>query len=91
MAPNILIPQPPMLVVHGGAGTGKSTLIRVMSQWINRTLQMPGEEFNCPYVIRAAPTGMAASNIDGITLHSAVKLNFGNSYIPLADKNRDLL
>ena len=91
VAPNILIPQPPFLVVHGGAGTGKSTLIRVMSQWIHRTLQMPGEEFNCPYVIRAAPTGMAASNIDGVTLHSAVKLNFGNNYIPLSDKNRDLL
>ena len=85
------IPQPPLLAVHGGAGTGKSTLIRVMSQWIERTLQMPGEEFNCPYVMRAAPTGMAASNIGGVTLHSAFNLNFGHNYIPLSDKKRDIL
>ena len=80
----------PQMVVHGGAGTGKSTLIRVISKWVQIILQTPGDDINCQYLIRAAPTGMAAANIDGSTLHSAFKLNFGNSYISLSDKNRDL-
>ena len=84
-------PKAPLLVVHGGAGTGKSTLINVLSQWIHKILQLPGEDYDCPYVIRAAPTGMAASNIEGSTLHSAIKLNFGTNYTPLGDKNREIL
>ena len=88
--PSLIQVIPPRMVVHGGAGTGKSTLIRVISQWVQIILQAPGDDINCPYLIRAAPTGMAAANIEGLTLHSAFKLNFGNSYISLSDKNRDL-
>jgi hypothetical protein len=90
-SPSVSCPKDPLLVVHGGAGTGKSTLINVLSQWIHKILQLPGEDYECPYVIRAAPTGMAASNIEGVTLHSAIKLNFGTNYTPLGDKNREVL
>jgi hypothetical protein len=84
-------PKPPLLVVHGGAGTGKSTLISVISQWAHKILRMPGDDSDCPYVIRTAPTGMAAANIEGATIHHALKLSFGNQYIALSDKNRSLL
>ena len=77
--------------MHGGAGTGKSTLISVISKWAHKLLQMPGDDSDCPYVFRTGPTGMAAANIEGATIHSALKLNFGNKYIPLSDKNRELL
>jgi hypothetical protein len=33
---------------------------------------------------------MAASNIEGQTLHTAFKFKFGNDYKSLSDKNRDL-
>ena len=52
---------------------------------------MPEDDPECPYVIRTAPTGMAAANIEGATLHHALKLGFGNQYIALSDKNRALL
>ena len=84
-------PKPPLLVVHGGAGTGKSTLISVISQWAHKILRKPGDDSDCPYVIRTAPTGMAAANIEGATIHHALKLSFGNQYIALSDKNRSLL
>ena len=31
--PNVSYPKPPLLMVHGGAGTGKSTLINVITLW----------------------------------------------------------
>jgi hypothetical protein len=34
-------PKPPLLIVHGGAGTGKSTLISVISKWVHKLLQLP--------------------------------------------------
>ena len=42
-----------------------------------------------PYVVVAAPTGTAASNIRGQTLHSAFGFNFGNKHYSLSDKKRD--
>jgi ATP-dependent DNA helicase PIF1 len=83
-------PKHPFLIVHGGAGTGKSTLIKIVSQWTKKLLEKPGGDLDSPYVI-AAPTGMAAANIGGSTLHTAFKLNFGFSYKYLSDRNRDSL
>lgn len=48
----------PLLIVTGGAGTGKSTFIR----WLARSFE--------GHVLIAAPTGIAALNVDGKTLHS---------------------
>ena len=31
-------PQAPFLMIHGGAGSGKSTLIHVMSQYVHKIL-----------------------------------------------------
>ena len=48
----------PLIIVTGGAGTGKSTFIR----WLARSFE--------GHVLIAAPTGIAALNVDGKTLHS---------------------
>ena len=48
----------PLLIVTGGAGTGKSTFIR----WLARCFD--------GHVLIGAPTGIAALNVDGKTLHS---------------------
>ena len=83
--------EPPLLIVHGGAGTGKSMLIKLISLWVQKLLTISGDDTCSPYMILAAPTGMAASNIEGQTLHTAFKFTFGNDYKSLSDKNRDVL
>ena len=83
------IPEPPNLMVHGGAGSGKTFVIKILAQWIQHILQKPGDTFNCPYVIKSAFTGTAASLIEGMTLHSAFGFDFGNKHYSLSDKTRD--
>ena len=69
--------QPPLLIVHGGGGTGKSKLINLVSLWVQKILNVSGDDTNSPYIILCAPTGMAAQNIEGQTLHSTFKFRFG--------------
>ena len=58
-------------MVHGGAGAGKTYVIESLAEWMQYILQKPGDDLNCPYVIKTAFTGAAASLIDGMTLNSA--------------------
>ena len=82
-------PKSVKVIVHGGAGSGKSTVINVLKQWCHLILQQPGDDPDCPYVIVAAPTGTAAANIRGQTMHSAFNFSWGNEYFSLSDKVRD--
>lgn len=82
--------KPPLIIVSGGAGTGKSHTINVIEQSVERILRTAGDELNCPYILKVAPTGVAAANISGSTLHSAFSFSFGSSYESLSDKQRDL-
>ena len=82
-------PTAPLVIVHGGAGTGKSTVIDVLSQSMEKIFRSPGDNPNHPYLIRAAFTGNAASIIKGQTLHTTFNLPFGNEILSLNDKIRD--
>ena len=81
--------KPPKLIIHGGAGTGKSHLIKIISQWVQHLLTGAGDDCDTPYIIRTAPTGMAAANIEGSTIHTAFNL-FGINLMQLSDQKRDL-
>ena len=48
-----------------------------------------GNNPDCPYLLITAPTGTAAANIRGQTLHSTFGFSFGNEYYSLSDKQRD--
>ena len=61
IAPRI---EPPLIIVFGGAGCGKSKLIKNMSHWIQKLMTSGGDDVDSPYILRLAPTGMAASNIE---------------------------
>ena len=76
-------------MVHGGAGAGKLTVIKVLAQWMQKTLQKEGDEVECPCVIKTAFTGTAASNIEGQTLHASFGFAFDNKHYSLSDKSRD--
>ena len=69
----------PFIVVQGGAGSGKSNVIDVLSQRIEKILRKSGDSPEQPYVVKAAFTGTAASNIQGQTLTTAFSLPFGNT------------
>ena len=83
-------PKPPLLMVHGGAGTGKSHVIDCVSQLVEKVFRTPGDDPSHPYVLKLAFTGNAASIIKGQTIHSAFQLPFGNKHVTLNDKTRDL-
>ena len=82
-------PRAPHMMIHGGAGSGKSTLIHVMSQQVHSMLRRDGDDPDCPYVLLSAYTGTAAANIEGQTLHTLFSFNFGAGYMSLSDKMRD--
>ena len=83
------VPKPPLLMVHGGAGAGKSTVIHVITFWTHKILRQEGDSLDQPHVIKTAFTGCAAANIEGQTLHGTFGFSFNNQHFSLNDKMRD--
>ena len=77
--------------INGGAGVGKSTLIKAVYQSILRFYDsLPGSN---PETIRTAicaPTGKAATLIDGMTLHSFLSLPVNQCKHKLVKLNSDI-
>ena len=83
-------PKPENLVVIGGAGSGKSTVIKCLTQWCHRILMKPGDDPNSPYILKAATTGAASSLIEGSTVHSSLGFDFSSKHTSLSDKKREM-
>ena len=87
--------NPLRLIIQGGSGSGKSSVLRCSSLHAEKILRKAGDKIDKPHVLICAPTGCAAKNVDGATLHSVFDFNFGNEHVPLKDKKlaiaRDLL
>ena len=60
-------PTPPHLLVLGNGGTGKSHVIDVLSQLLQKTLSKSGDNPDHPYIVRVAFTGNASLLIKGQT------------------------
>ena len=84
-------PAPENLVVIGGAGAGKSTVIECLAQWCHRILVRAGDDPESPYVLKTATTGAAASLIEGCTLHSTLGFSYETKYTSLSDKKREAM
>ena len=82
-------PKAPLMFVHGGAGTGKSHLIDVMSQKLEKTFRRSGDSPSHPYILKLAFTGNAAKLINGQTLHSVFHFRFDDKILSMSDKQRD--
>ena len=67
-------PDPFYIFLSGGAGVGKSHAIHTIYQTAVRTLRKAGHKTDLPTVLLTAPTGKAAVNIGGTTLHNAFRL-----------------
>ena len=79
----------PLLIVQGGAGSGKSRVIKVISEVMENIFRTAGDDINYPYILITAPTGTAAANVNGHTLCSAFSLSWGVEFYSLTDKKRD--
>lgn len=64
--------EPIFWFIQGAAGTGKSFLISLFEQFAYNIFD---KDPTHPVVIKMAPTGKAASNISGTTLHSGLGLS----------------
>jgi len=73
-------PEPIRLQVDGRGGTGKSHVIRLLSARLDELAIAYGK---LPPVIRVAPTGVAANNIDGSTIHSLLRVPVSKSTVDL--------
>ena len=72
--------EPLFAFLSGGAGVGKSVVIRALYQALHRFLC--GKEGDNPEdcrILLCAPTGKAAYNINGVTYHSGLKFQANNS------------
>ncbi|MCG8079346.1 MAG: AAA family ATPase, partial [Candidatus Thiodiazotropha taylori] len=83
--------NPPLhLFITGGAGTGKSFLLRLIREYLLRK-----STSLLPNVLVAAPTGVAAYNINGLTLHSLLQLptqdKSNAQYHPLSPRSYKIL
>ena len=83
--------SPLYLFITGGAGTGKSHLIKTIHAALSKTLSYRSNCIDKPYVLLLAPTGVAAININGNTIHSALGIPVetrGLTVPKLPDKRR---
>ncbi|XP_035671494.1 uncharacterized protein LOC118412624 [Branchiostoma floridae] len=80
-------PDPFHIFVTGGAGTGKSHLIKCIYYEATKILKETQENPDNISVLLTAPTGTAAFNIDGSTVHHAFHIaRMSNTYQPLSEK-----
>ena len=79
-------PEPVHIYISGPGGTGKSHLIRMIREMIIRS-SLKNSTSQSPAVVVVAPTGIAAYNVEGITIHRALNLPVQHGscpkYVPL--------
>ena len=71
LSQNITTIQPLYLFLTGGAGVGKSFLTKILYQYLTKTFSYRNSSLDKRKVLLLSPTGVAAVNIDGTTIHSA--------------------
>ena len=83
---------PPLLIIHGGGGVGKSYMIQTISQWTDKVFREAGNRENpdFPTVLLLAFTGVAAKNIGGTTLHSGLSFKFGTDMFDFSPEKLDI-
>ena len=86
--------EPFHIFLTGNAGCGKSFLMKVLHQSLTKILSYGNVSLDKPKVLLMAPTGVAAINIDGTTIHTALNIpinHSGKKLSPLSNKMRSSL
>ena len=82
------------IFLTGGAGTDKSHLIKTIYHALTKVFSYRAMTLDKPKVLLAAPTGIAAVNIDGTTIHTSLGIpvgRYGKNLPRLNDKKRSAL
>ena len=74
------------IFLSGGAGVGKSFLVKAITEYLKRILRYPKQNLDEPSVLVTASTGKAATQINGTTLHSAFHLPIRNNTLRKSKK-----
>ena len=69
--------NPLHIFLTGGAGTGKSHLIKTIYHALTKVFSYRATTLDKPKVLLVAPTGVAAVNIDGTTIHTSLGIPIG--------------
>ena len=86
--------EPLHIFLIGNASCRKSLLVRVIYQSVTKLLSYGSTLEDKPKALLMAPTGVAAINIDGTTIHTAFNIpvgHFGSNLPPLSDKMKSSL
>ena len=90
--------QPFHLFLSGGGGVGKSHTLTTLYHGIIHTLMEAGQDPSEVCALVTAPTGTAAFNIGGMTIHSALSLpvkerrmHNQHEYLPLSNEKKNSL
>ena len=80
--------EPFHIFVTGGAGVGKSHLLKTIYHSVTKLFLHKSGEPDKPRILVLAPTGVAAVNISGTTIHTGLGISTGGKLYPLNDKRR---
>ena len=83
--------EPLYIFLTGGAGTGKSHLVKTIFHALTKIFSYRNVTLDKPKVLLVAPTGVAAVNIDGTTIHTSLGIpvgTYGKNLPRLNDKKR---
>ena len=82
--------NPIYLFITGGAGSGKSHLIKTIYHTAVKTFQHASSNPDLPTVLLMAPTGVSAINIDGTTVNTglAIPKQTGDNLLQMSDKKK---
>ena len=83
--------KPFYIFIMGGAEVGKSHLKKSISILLNKVLIYKGGELEQPRILLLTPTGVAAININGTTIHSGFGINVEGELYPLSEQQRAAL
>ena len=75
----------------GGAGVGKSHLIKTIFLSLNKVLGYKDGDADKPRILLFSLIGVAAININGTAIHSDLGINVGSKLYPLNDQQRAAL
>ncbi|XP_075334585.1 uncharacterized protein LOC142395729 [Odontesthes bonariensis] len=86
-------PEPLHILITGGAGTGKSHLIRAIEYESKRLLSPMCQYCDNTPVLLTAPTGIAAYNLEATTIHTtfSIGIDVRLPYTPLGEEKLNSL